>query len=167
MSKPPNMRYQHGWFNRLKAKLLGTSLTTGAVLVGIYDTGAYFAAGTVETIEAALQAIGISLPTHVIADPGAAGAIPVTKSGSVMLTSAGAETRTIAIPTFKGQRLSVSCDTYVGDITLTATQPVNQTGNNTMVFGAARDNLVFLAITVGGALRWQVIANDGVLLSTV
>lgn len=167
MSTTPNMRTQHGWLNRFKAKLLSTSATRGAILVGIADAGAYFAAGTVETVEAALQAIGISLPTHVIADPGAAGAIPVTKSGSVMLTSAGVETRTLAIPTFKGQRLSVSCDTFVGAITLTASQAVNQTGNNTLTFGAARDNCVLLAISVGGALRWQIISNEGVALSTV
>lgn len=167
MSTPPNIRTQHGWFNRFKASFLRTTSTAGAFLVGIADAGSYFAAGTVETVEAALQVIGKQLPTHVIADPGNAGAIPVTKSGSVMMTSAGAETRTLAIPTFKGQRLALVCDTYVGDIVLTVAAPANQAGNNTLTFGAARDCCVLLAITIGGALKWQLIANNGVALSTV
>lgn len=99
------------------------------------------------------------------ADPGNAGAIPVTSTGSCALTSAGAETRTLAIPTFAGQRLLLHCDVYVGNIVVTASQAINQTGNTILTFGAARDNCELVAITVGGALRWQVAYNDGVALS--
>lgn len=167
MSLPVSVRVSYAKLLRFKAKLLSTAVTKGALLVGIYDAGSYFAVSTVESVEAALQVAGKQLGTHVIADPGAAGAIPVLKSGSVMLTSAGVATRTLAIPTFKGQRLSVSCDTFGGAITLTVAAVVNQTLNNTLTFGAARDNCVLLAITVGGALKWQIIWNDGVVLTTV
>ena len=100
-----------------------------------------------------------------IADPGDAGAIPVTTDGVCALTSAGAETRTLAIPTFMGQRLSLVCDTYVGNIVVTSAQALNQAGNTIMTFGAVRDYIALEAITVGGALRWQVLGNDGVALS--
>jgi len=100
-----------------------------------------------------------------IADPGDAGAIPVTTDGVCALTSAGAETRTLAIPTFMGQRLSLVCDTYVGNIVVTSAQALNQAGNTIMTFGAVRDYIALEAITVGGALRWAVASNDGVALS--
>lgn len=145
-----------------QADLLSLVADKGAALVGIYDVGAYYAGATVE---AALQEIGKALLTHALTDPGNAGAIAVLKSGSLALTSAGAETRTLAIPTFKGQQIALYCDTYVGNIVITASQALNQTGNTIMTFGAARDNCVLEAITVGAALRWQVIANDGVALS--
>lgn len=100
-----------------------------------------------------------------IADPGNAGAISVTTNGVCALTSAGAETRTLAIPTFMGQRLSIVCDTYVGNIVVTSSQALNQAGNTIMTFGAVRDYIALEAITVGGALRWQVLGVDGVALS--
>lgn len=102
-----------------------------------------------------------------VADPGDAGAIPVTQSASVALTTAGAETRTIALPAFIGQRLNVCLDTDGGDAVVTVAQPINQTGDNTLTFADAGDHISLEAITVGGALRWRVLANDGVALSTV
>ncbi len=100
-----------------------------------------------------------------ITDPGNAGAIPVTSSGVCAMTSAGAETRTLAIPTFVGQQLTLICDTYVGNIVVTSAQAINQAGNTTMTFGAAADYIKLEAATVGGALRWRVAANDGTALS--
>lgn len=145
-----------------QADLLSIVADKGASLVALADAGAYFAT---DTVEAALQAIGKALLTHALTDPGNAGAIAVTKSGSLALTSAGAETRTLAIPTFKGQQIAIYDDTHVGNIVITASQALNQAGNTVMTFGAVRDNCVLEAITVGGALRWQIIANDGVALS--
>lgn len=107
------------------------------------------------------------MPTNTIDDPGDAGAIGVTESGYCALTSAGAETRTLAIPTFAGQRISIALDTDGGDVVLTVAQPINQTGNNTATGADAGDHLSLEAITVGGALRWRVLANDGWALTTV
>ncbi len=102
-----------------------------------------------------------------IADPGDAGAIAVTRSGSCPLVSAGAETRTLAIPTFAGQQISLGFKTDGGDITLTVASAVNQTGNNTLVFADAGDQIGLVAIENGAALAWRVVSNDGVALSTV
>ena len=102
---------------------------------------------------------------NVIADPGDAGAIPVTASGVCSMTSAGAETRTIAIPTFIGQEIALIDDTHVGNIVVTAAAAINQAGNTIMTFGAVKDMIVLTAMTVAGALVWRVTANDGCSLS--
>lgn len=102
-----------------------------------------------------------------VADPGASGAIAVTKGGVCRLVTAGAETRTLAIPTFLGQELTLQMKTDGGDCVVTSAQAVNQTGNNTLTFNDAGDMIKLIAIDVGGALRWRVVANDGVGLSTV
>lgn len=100
-----------------------------------------------------------------IADPGNAGAIGVKSSGVCAMTSAGAETRTLAIPSFIGQEIALIDDTHVGNIVVTAASAINQTGNTIMTFGAAADYIVLKAATVGGTLVWRVAANDGVALS--
>lgn len=85
----------------------------------------------------------------------------------VEITSAGAETRTLADPTGTGQRIDIICKTYVGDIIVTAASAINQTGNNTLTFGAAGDYIALIGVPNGdGSWRWQVLANDGVALST-
>jgi hypothetical protein len=104
--------------------------------------------------------------TDVIADPGTGQAIPVTQNGYVPIVTAGAETNTLAIPTFKGQRITLTCDTHVGgDRVVTSAQRINQAGNTVMTFNTAADTIELVAITVAGALRWQVAFNEGVTLS--
>lgn len=105
--------------------------------------------------------------TQVIADPGDAGAIPVTSEGHVPLVSAGAETRTIADATITGQQIMLCFKTDAGDITLTAASPVNQTGNNTMIFADVGDVIHLIAIEDGADKEWRIMHNDGVALSTV
>ena len=93
-------------------------------------------------------------------------AIPVTHSGSFAVTTAAAETNTLADPTFLGQTLTIFVDTYaVGDRVITAASRINQAGNTIITLGAAEDVIKLEAITVAGALKWQVIANDGAALS--
>lgn len=101
-----------------------------------------------------------------IADPGTGAAIPVTKSGSIAISTLAAETNTLAIPTFQGQRLTLFVDTFaVGARVVTSAQRINQATSTIMTFGAVGDFIVLEGITIGGALRWQVVANDGVALS--
>jgi len=102
-----------------------------------------------------------------ITDPGASGAIPVTHSGACNMTSAGAETRTIAAPTFDGQRVVLNMDVDGGDITLTVASAANQAGNNTLTFGAIDDCCELVARRTAGVLKWCIGFNDGVALSTV
>jgi len=104
---------------------------------------------------------------NAIADPGDAGAIAVTRSGTCPLVTAGAETRTLAVPTFAGQQISLGLKTDGGDCVVTAASGVNVTGNNTLTFSDAGEHILLAAIEVGAALAWRVVCNDGVALSTV
>lgn len=99
-----------------------------------------------------------------IADPGNAGAIPVTDTGKCDLVSAGAETRTLAAPTYVGQLLLVSFKTKVGNITLTCATGLNQTGNTTILFDTAADSVLLVGIASGANNRWRVVLNDGCTL---
>lgn len=139
-----------------------TSTGKGASLIGVEDSAGLITATTVETALAEL----VKYVPVTLADPGTGVAIPVTRSATVNIVTAAAETNTLAIPTFLGQKLILNMDTRVGgDRVVTSAQAINQAGNTVMTFGAARDNIVLEAITVGGALRWQVTHNDGVALS--
>ena len=105
--------------------------------------------------------------SSVIADPGNAGAIPVTESGHCPIVTAAAETRTLAAPSYAGQMLSVAMKTDGGDCVVTCATGVNQTGNNTITLNDAGDSVVLVGIESGANKRWRVVANDGCTLSTV
>jgi hypothetical protein len=148
----------------LRAALASTANADGASLVAIEDALSLLAAGTVEAAIAELA----KYQRITLADPGHAQAIPVTRSASVEITigSSGAETNTLAIPTFVGQTLQLNAAVVgTGTRVVTAAQAINQTGNTIMTFAAARDFILLVAVKVGTALRWTVAANDGVALS--
>ena len=104
---------------------------------------------------------------NVIPDPGTGVAIPVTGSGSVALTiGAGAETNTLAIPTFQGQRMLIYAESVAGGTrAITASQTINAGGDTVMTFNTARDTIELVAEDIGGALRWQVLTNISVVLT--
>lgn len=102
-----------------------------------------------------------------IPDPGNGGAVNVTASGYVSLVTGGAETRTIAAPSFQGQELQLDFQTDGGDCVITVATTVNQTANNTLTFADAGDQIILRAGRSGSNLRWRVVANDGVALTTV
>lgn len=104
--------------------------------------------------------------SNVVADPGNAGAIPVTTGGICPLVTAGAETRTLAAPTYAGQQLALAFKTDGGDCVVTCATGVNMTGNTTLTFDNAGEVIVLIAIEVGSNLRWRVQSNDGVGLTT-
>jgi len=144
--------------------LAATATGEGAALVGVEDAAALL---TATTVEAALAEI-VKYETVLLADPGTGVAIPVTRSATVPITTAAAETNTLAIPTFLGQRLILVCDVWaVGDRVVTVASAVNVTGNNTLTFGIARDAIELKAIQLAGVLAWEVVWNNGVALSTV
>lgn len=102
----------------------------------------------------------------VVADPGTGVAIPVTRSASIAITTAAAETNTLAAPTFVGQRLELIMNVRVGgDRVITASARINQAGQTIMTFGAAGDFISLVGVRVAGNLVWQVESNDGVALS--
>lgn len=99
-----------------------------------------------------------------LADPGDAGAIPVTRSGNCAITTAGAETRTLAIPSEVGITLDLSCDVYVGDAVITVASAFNQAGNTTITLNTAGDFVRLAAVQVAGAPVWRLVVNDGAVL---
>ena len=105
--------------------------------------------------------------TTAVTDPGNAGAIPVANAGICPIVTAGAETRTLAAPAVTGIILTLAMKTDGGNCVVTCATLVNQAGNNTLTFNDAGDTLVLQAIEVGVDKRWRIIANDGVILSTV
>lgn len=109
---------------------------------------------------------GAAIATSIV-DPGNAGAIPVTGNGHVQIVTAGAETRTIADPTFAGQELLLCMKTDGGDCVVATASPINQAGNNRITMGDAGDSIRLNAIADGADLEWRVVYNDGTALSTV
>ena len=105
--------------------------------------------------------------TGTVADGGASSAIPVTASGTCPLVTAGAETRTLAAPTFAGQQLMLTFKTKVGNCVVTCATTVNATGYNTITFSAAGQAVLLAAKISGSSILWSVVSNDGAALSTV
>jgi len=135
-----------------------------ASAVSVLDSGGF----TDQTeVEAALAEIFAHVPA-LIADPGDGGAIPVTRTGTCALTTGAAgETRTLAIPTLEGQKLSISHDVDGGgDAVITVAGGVNQAGNTTITLADAGDHVLLEGVQVAGALVWRLVANDGGALST-
>ena len=105
--------------------------------------------------------------TNVIADPGAAGAIPVTNSGTCQIVTAAAETRTLAAPTDVGQVLCLTMKTDGGNCVVTASAAINAAANNTLTFADVTDTILLVGAISGASKVWRVMGNDGVALSTV
>jgi len=105
--------------------------------------------------------------TALIADPGNAGAIPVTDTGHCEIVTTGAETRTLAAPTYLGQMLLLSMKTDGGDAVIAVATGINQTGNNRITMNDAADSILLVAVASGTNIRWRVAYNDGCTLSTV
>lgn len=139
------------------------SAAHAASAISLADAGSF----TSETeVEAALQEIYPNVRVA-IADPGDAGAIPVTRSGTVAFTTTGVETRTLAIPSLIGTTLILCLDVDAGDCVVTVAAAVNQAGNNTITMNDAGDIVVLSAIQKAGALVWRIRGNDTCALSTV
>jgi hypothetical protein len=105
--------------------------------------------------------------TALIADPGNAGAIPVTDTGHCEIVTSGAETRTLAAPTYLGQMLLLSMKTDGGDAVIAVATGINQTGNNRITMNDAADSILLVAVASGTNIRWRVACNDGCTLATV
>ena len=96
-----------------------------------------------------------------IADPGNAGAIPITRGGVCHIVTAGAETRTVADPTRSGLRMSLYFLTDGGNAVVTFTSPVNQAANNTLTLADAGDSCDLVSHRDGAsAYAWRVVNSD-------
>lgn len=146
-----------------------TKTAAGNTACGFCQEGAVAADSTVTIMllpNAAILNLS-QMSSNVIADPGDGAAIPVIDAGVIEIVTAGAETRTLAAPSFIGQLLEICMKTDGGDCVITCATTVNQTGNNTVTLNDAGDCITLIAKMNGANLRWSVLANDGATLSTV
>lgn len=144
----------------------GTGAASTAPGDGPFMGTAVGAAGNSDThVVVKLNAQSRKTLDNVIADPGASGAIPVTANGHVPIVTAGAETRTLARPSFVGQMLQLIMKTDGGDCAITVTGGVNQTGNTVVTLNDAGDCVTLIAKQSGSNKAWSVLANDGCSLS--
>ncbi len=147
-----------GSVTTLIADLVSAAVNKGASMIGVYDVGTHYAGVTVEAV---LAEIGPYVP-RVIADPGNAGAIPITASGYVpLVTAAGAQTRTVADPTKVGLRLCLHFLTDGGDCVITFASPVNAAGNTILTHDTAGEQVIFESCKDGAsAFAWRVASNE-------
>ena len=98
-----------------------------------------------------------------IPDPGDAAAIDVTRSGHIQIVTAGAETNTLAVPTFVGQRLIITCKTHaVGDRVITVASAFNAAGNTTITLDTAGDAICLEGSRgSAGVLKWNEVWTNG------
>jgi hypothetical protein len=102
-----------------------------------------------------------------IADVASGAAIPVTASGKVEIVTTGAETRTLAVPTFIGQQLLLSMKTDGGDCVVTVADPHIDGTNNTITFNDVGDTVLLVAGISGAGFVWRLAFNVGAALSHV
>jgi hypothetical protein len=115
-----------------------------------------------------LTVTGPNRTLSAITDPGNAGAIPVIKSGYCALVTAGAETRTLAAPTYIGQELLLYMKTDGGNCVVTCATTFNEAGNNTITFANTGEAVRMIAVEEGSNLRWRCpVADPTTILSTV
>jgi hypothetical protein len=105
--------------------------------------------------------------SELAADPGNAGALPVTSRATINLRVADAmtpETRTIADPSFAGQRIDLR-QIGAGTIAVTAASAIDDAGHTVMTFDADGDYAMLVGVQVGPSARWRLYANTGVAIS--
>jgi hypothetical protein len=144
------------------ATLASVANGAGASLVGVEDLGGFY---PVATVEAILARVGPFIQAGG-PDPGHGVAVPVVRSSNIPLTigSAGAETNTVAVPTFLGQRLLISVDVVgTGTRVVTFASAINVAGHTIATFATARQTLIVEAIQLAGVLAWEVVTNNGTI----
>lgn len=145
------------------ADLSSTANAKGASLSGVEDSGSLITATTVEA------ALGEAFARHgmvALADPGDGVAIPVTRSASIALTFDGTEANTLAVPTFAGQRLTLTADVATsGSRAVTVAADIDQSGNNLITFDAAGEFVELVGVQVAGGLVWRLVQNVGATLA--
>lgn len=115
------------------------------------------------SFQAYLNLVDIDL-TNLLTDPGDAGAIPVTNSGTLLMDCAsGAETRTLADPSFAGQKLDLVLNNNAGtSIAVTAASDLDSIGNTVLTFDTEGETARLVGIQVDGTdLVWRVFLCDG------
>lgn len=109
--------------------------------------------------------LALGVEPREIDDPGDAGAISINQPGYCLLVTTGAETRTLADPSYIGQVMDFFFYTDGGDCVITAASPINQAGNTTMTFADVGDHLQLCGhYNPTDGWEWRVTVNDGITL---
>jgi len=109
--------------------------------------------------------LGVGVEPRQIDDPGDAGVISTNQPGYVLLVSAGVESRTLGDPHYIGQIIDLFFYHDGGTVTITASSPVNQTGNTTMAFADVGDHLRLCGhYNPTDGWEWRIVCNDGITL---
>lgn len=99
-----------------------------------------------------------------ITDPGDTNTIVLADFGAQceMVSGASAETRTLANPDRPGILSTLRLKTDGGgDVTVTAANGLNVTGNTTAVFADAGDQLFMESVSATSGYRWEILVNTG------
>lgn len=101
--------------------------------------------------------------TNLLTDPGNGGAIPVTTSGTLLMDCAGTETRTLADPSFAGQRIDLVLNNNSGvSVTVTAASNLDSVPNNVLTFTTEGSTARLVGIQIDGTdLVWCVFLAEG------
>ena len=98
-----------------------------------------------------------------VADPGDAGAISNDLSGTCAITTATAETRTLAAPIRAGVMLTICMETDGGDCVLTVATYVDENDSTTITFDNTGEYVTLRSVyTDTDTIRWRVADYDGV-----
>ncbi len=108
-----------------------------------------------------INALGVE--PKAISDPGDTNTIDTDEGGGfVELVSTGVETRTLSDPAFRGQVLDLIFITDGGDITITSSSPVNQSGHTSLVCGDVGDHVRLVGFwNATDGWEWREVVNDG------
>lgn len=122
---------------------------------------------TIEQAAASFQAylnlVDIDL-TNLLTDPGNGGAIPVANSGTLLMDcTSGAETRTLADPSFAGQKLDLVLNNNGGtSIAVTAASDLDSVGTSVLTFDAEGETARLVGIQIDGTdLVWRLFLCEG------
>ena len=119
----------------------------------------------------------------IVPDPGDGGEIQARLGELVELSTAGAETRTLPDPTFRGQEfaLNLVAAEALATVVITADSPVNQARNPRITLSAAGQHVLLVGLMVETdrsrfnpttteqvteVFEWRVVANDGAVIDT-
>jgi hypothetical protein len=93
--------------------------------------------------------------------------VPDRSPAVIAIRTAAAETRSLPDPLNVGIRLTICMEVDGGDCVIASASPINQAGNNRITLNDPGDTVELVAISVAGAPKWRVVANDGAVLATV
>ena len=105
---------------------------------------------------------------HLLADPGASGAIRATQDLQLCeMVSLGVETRTLTTPTKAGIRFVLRLKTDGGTVTVTAAGGLNSSLETEATFADQDDFLSLISVSTATGFRWEILeGNVGTVLSS-